>query len=115
LIESNKIEFLFIKIDGSYYNIIEKEYIHTENPFQIKTFSFESNNIPDECSTSLMLIHNHYVHITGLEDEIFIFKKVDFCCYCSQKKIVLSIQSIHLCFKCLTHLESDLNCMLEHP
>lgn len=95
--------FPFLKIDASYYNLLMDEYSDIDNPFQIKTFSFEETcpHQEEECPTTLMLRHSNFTHITGLEEEIFLFKKLDYCNVCSVKKNVLSVmEKCNICFDC---------------
>jgi hypothetical protein len=79
------------------------EYLDIDNPFQIKTFTFEETcpQQEEECPTTLMLRHPKFTHITGLEEEIFLFKKFDYCNVCSVKKNVLSVmEKCNICFDC---------------
>ena len=97
----------FIYVDGCYYNYLESDYKHSENPFQIKTFSFESFEQPpsEECPTTVMNRNKNFTHITGLEDEIFLFTKHDYCHYCSKKKKVLNVMDkCQLCLGCMTQM-----------
>jgi hypothetical protein len=94
--------FNFLKIDASYYNLLMGEYSDIDNPFQIRTFSFEETcQQQEECPTTLMLRHPNFTHVTGLEEEIFLYKKLDYCNVCSVKKNVLSIsEKCNICFQC---------------
>jgi hypothetical protein len=93
----------FIHVDGCYYNILESDYEHDENPFSIKTFTFESENLDEsECPTTLMIRNSKFIHITGLEDEIFLEVKQDFCHVCSKRKKVLGVvDKCNLCLSCV--------------
>lgn len=94
--------FNFLKVDGSYYNLLMDSYSDIDNPFQIKLFNFEEV-LPqqEECPTTLMLRHPNFTHITGLDEEIFLYKKLDYCNVCSIKKNVLSImEKCNICFYC---------------
>jgi len=97
--------FNFLKIDASYYNLLMDEYSDIDNPFQIKTFSFEgSEQQHQECPTTLMLRHPDFTHITGLEEEIFLYKKLDYCNVCSKKKKVLCVmEKCNICLSCLKY------------
>lgn len=94
--------FHFLKVDGSYYNLLMNSYSDIDNPFQIKLYSFEET-VPqqEECPTTVMLRHPSFTHITGLDEEIFIYKKLDYCNVCSSKKNVLSVmEKCNICFDC---------------
>jgi hypothetical protein len=103
----NKCSIDFIHVDGCYYNILESDYQHNENPFSIKTFTYESENftIPHEsaeCPTTLMIRNSKFIHITGLDDEIFLEVKQDFCQICSKPKKVLGIiDKCNICLSCV--------------
>ena len=94
--------FNFLKIDTSYYNLLMDEYSNIDNPFQIKSFSFEPCfKNEEECPTTLMLRHPSFTHITGLEEEIFLYKKLDYCNVCSKKSQVLSLMDkCYICLAC---------------
>lgn len=109
IIDEYNIKFNCIKIDSSYYNIIEKEFIHDLNPFTIKTFNFEKQNI-EENDTSIMLFHNNFIHITSLEEEIFIYKNFDYCFVCNKKKEIIRFNNLcNICKDCFLFLNNKLN------
>jgi len=109
-IVDTKCKFSFVKIDTNYYNIIEEEYSHDENPFLIKTFQLilDSDEFNEECKTSLMLYHNNFVHVTG-DDEIFLCKRYDFCCICSKKKNTIQFNKLcNICMSCFIKIDCQL-------
>lgn len=109
IIDEYNIKFNFIKIDSNYYNIIEREFIHDLNPFTIKTFKFENQNI-EENNSSIMLFHDNFIHVTSLEEEIFIYKNFDYCFVCNKKKEIIRFNNLcNICKNCFIFINDELN------
>lgn len=98
-VNEDSIVFPFSKIDSNYYNILYDGFEHDENPFAIKTFRFCDDRIENAEDHSLMLYNEDFIHITKMDDEIFIYKVLNYCYVCSEIKI--SIRFNHLCTICL--------------
>jgi hypothetical protein len=97
--------FLFFKSDSFYYNYCINNSTriqdNSSNPFAIRSFQFTSNI--ESYETSIMLQHPLFIHITGKDEELFIFSYINRCDYCHHTKECLHFNnSAHFCKNCIT-------------
>lgn len=108
MINDYTIKFSFFIADSFYYNYKEIIIENNDDPFRVKSFSFTVDENNHE--SSIMLERPRFIHITGKDDELFIYSNQNKCDYCHKQTRCLHFNhTCHFCISCLLILDTKFN------